>query len=313
MLYRINRMAHVVRPLMQWPRWHLSCCGHTVFRHLFTSSSPLLSSRSRSYHQLLLFSSSFPFSFRKFRSRSGAVRFRDLQLPTDSAESDGESSDGNLKKSRNVKKREAKRAVRWGMELANFSPPQIKRILKVVSLEREVYDALMLVKRFGRDVREGKRRQFNYIGRLLREVDPELMDGLIQATKDGDQDKFLHLLGLETLVIEEEEEDDDDDEGTETVDDYGQESEYHIDVTTRWFNGLINRDVDIMNEVYSLQDVDFDRQELRRLVRKVHTGREHLASSEGKSEKLDKDVAGAERSLTRFLRGLAKQLTVEQN
>lgn len=55
-------------------------------------------------------------------------------------------------------------------------------------------------------------------GRLLREVHPELMDGLIQATKDGDQDKFLHLLGSETLVIEEEE--DDDNEGTETVDDY---------------------------------------------------------------------------------------------
>lgn len=57
-------------------------------------------------------------------------------------------------------------------------------------------------------------------GRLLREVDPELMDGLIQATKDGDQDKFLHLLGSETLVIEEEEEEDDDNEGTETADDY---------------------------------------------------------------------------------------------
>lgn len=55
-------------------------------------------------------------------------------------------------------------------------------------------------------------------GRLLREVDPELMDGLIQATKDGDQDKFLHLLSSETLVIEEEEEDDN--EGTETADGY---------------------------------------------------------------------------------------------
>lgn len=54
-------------------------------------------------------------------------------------------------------------------------------------------------------------------------------------------------------------------------------------------------------------------QELRRLVRKVHVGREQLASSEGKGEKLDKDVAGAERSLARFLRGLAKQLPVEQN
>lgn len=130
MLCRINRMAHVVRPLLQWPRWHLSCCSHKVLHHLFTASSPLFLNNCRSYHQLLRFSSSFPFSYRNFRSRSGALRFRDLPLPIDSAESDGESSDGHLKRSRNVKKREAKRAVRWGMELANFSPPQIKRILK---------------------------------------------------------------------------------------------------------------------------------------------------------------------------------------
>lgn len=39
-----------------------------------------------------------------------------------------------------------------------------------------------------------------------------------------------------------------------------QESRYQIDAVTRWFNGLINKDIDITNEIYSLQDVDFDRQ-----------------------------------------------------
>jgi hypothetical protein len=33
-------------------------------------------------------------------------------------------------KSRNELKREAKRAVKWGMDLSSFNPPQIKRILR---------------------------------------------------------------------------------------------------------------------------------------------------------------------------------------
>lgn len=31
-------------------------------------------------------------------------------------------------------------------------------------------------------------------------------------------------------------------------------------VVTRWFDGLINKDTDITNEIYSLREVDFDRQ-----------------------------------------------------
>lgn len=67
------------------------------------------------------------------------------------------------KKSRNEKKRVARRAVKWGIDLASFSTPQIKRILTVASSEPKVFEAIMLVKRLGRDVREGRRRQFNYI------------------------------------------------------------------------------------------------------------------------------------------------------
>uniref|UniRef100_A0A0E0DBS5 PTBP1-like RNA recognition motif 2 domain-containing protein n=1 Tax=Oryza meridionalis TaxID=40149 RepID=A0A0E0DBS5_9ORYZ len=88
-------------------------------------------------------------------------------LPSDVEDSDdsnvGDGAGEALRKSRNDLKREARRAVQWGMDLAKFSPLQIKRILRAASLDREVFDALMLVKRFGPDVREGKRRQFNYI------------------------------------------------------------------------------------------------------------------------------------------------------
>ncbi|KAK3231844.1 hypothetical protein Dsin_003725, partial [Dipteronia sinensis] len=76
---------------------------------------------------------------------------------------DASGSDSDSKKSRNQRKREARLPVRWGMQLAAFSTPQIKRILKVISLEDDVLEALMLVKRLGPDVKEGKRRQFNYI------------------------------------------------------------------------------------------------------------------------------------------------------
>lgn len=143
---------------------------------------------------------------------------------------EGETDAPAVKKSRNELKREASRAVHWGMELAKFSAPQIKQVLRsgislstckesgskcefffsscfscsssvcrIASVEREVFEALILVKvmhplydhsteilyddpcfvsmlylglgfcceqRLGPDVREGKRRQFNYIGKL---------------------------------------------------------------------------------------------------------------------------------------------------
>ena len=52
----------------------------------------------------------------------------------------------SFKKSRNELKQEARHAVKWGMDLAKFSPPQIKCILSAASLEHEVFDTLMLVK-----------------------------------------------------------------------------------------------------------------------------------------------------------------------
>ncbi|PKU69012.1 hypothetical protein MA16_Dca002280 [Dendrobium catenatum] len=39
-------------------------------------------------------------------------------------------SGDSVKKSRNELKKEARRAVRWGMDLSTFSPPQIKYILR---------------------------------------------------------------------------------------------------------------------------------------------------------------------------------------
>jgi hypothetical protein len=39
-----------------------------------------------------------------------------------------------------------------------------------------------------------------------------------------------------------------------------QVSDEYMDITTRWFEGLINKDIEITNEVYSVRSVEFDRQ-----------------------------------------------------
>lgn len=218
----------------------------------------------------------------------------------------GSESDSDGKKSRNQKKREARRAVRWGMELASFSNPQIKHILRVASPEQEVLDALMLAKRLGPDIREGKRRQFNYIGKLLRDVEPELMDALIVATKEGDHSR-LQALSVSAAWVG-----GDDDEGEEDFEEEHEEEEEesseHASIASRWFDGLISKDNEITNEVYSIHTVDFDRQELRKLVRNVQSIQEQPATTDENEREASIALLRAQKSLTHFLRNLARQL-----
>ncbi|XP_042036188.1 uncharacterized protein LOC121782414 [Salvia splendens] len=289
-------MAHLLRPLFHLPRW----------RYRRSAVSQLLSFHSAPGRATtcLPFSTLFSSTCRQVHSRARALKLRDSPPFSDANESGDELSDGgDVKKSRNERKREARRAVRWGMDLANFSPSQIKRIVRVAELEQEVFEAIMVVKRLGSDVREGKRRQYNYIGKLLLGVEPELMDGLIQAIKDGDLSKFQELSGTELAI-------DNDAESEEEISEEEEEEEEdytNMAVVTRWFDGLVNKDLDITNEIYSLREVDFDRQELRQLVRKVQCASAQDAGVEGRVEA----DANAGRSLTRFLRGLADQLPDE--
>ncbi|KAF9622762.1 hypothetical protein IFM89_033997 [Coptis chinensis] len=229
-----------------------------------------------------------------FQSRG--LRTVEMPSPSDIQESSGSDSDLLDKKSRNQKKREARQTVKWGMELAEFSVPQIKRIVSVASLGQEVYNAIMLVKKFGPDVREGKRRQFNYIGRLLREAQPELLDALIQATKDGDQSKLQELSDAGASIVG------DDEEEGEEIEPEEEEDGNHISVASRWFDGLIDKDSDITKEVYSIHSVEFDRQELRKLVRRLRS----IQTEESESA-----LNRAKKPLIRFLQSLAKQMEDE--
>ncbi|KAK9134529.1 hypothetical protein Syun_013859 [Stephania yunnanensis] len=123
----------------------------------------------------------------------------------------------------------------------------------LASLDGDVFEALVLVKKMGTDVREGQRRQFNYIDRLLREVEPDLMDALIQAMKDGDHNKLQTISNTDWIMENDDEELDDAESEAEGQSDY-------IDTTSRWFEGLINKDEGITKEVYSIHSVEFDRQ-----------------------------------------------------
>ncbi|KAJ8762402.1 hypothetical protein K2173_007562 [Erythroxylum novogranatense] len=286
-------MARLIRPLMHYHCYRCSSVASNNLLSQFFIVPPRATSTCVSFAAV----NSSPREVHH-ESRSPNLTPSDLEHSSD--------SDSGEKKSRNQQKREARRAVRWGMELSSFSPPQIKRIIKLASLDREVLDALMLVKRLGPDVREGKRRQYNYIGKLLREVEPELMDSLIHATKDGDWSRLQGVIDAETAIIsadnveieyEEEEED----------------SQEHIEIATRWFDGLINKDVEISNEVYAARSFDFDRQELRKLVRRVHSVEECTVNTEDDEHEMEKAIMAARKSLTRFLLALSKQISTKSN
>ncbi|XP_020584100.1 uncharacterized protein LOC110027136 isoform X2 [Phalaenopsis equestris] len=240
-----------------------------------------------------------------FSIRSHALR--PLTPPSDGSDIGDDdtglkNSRDSFKKSRNELKREARRAVRWGMDLSTFSLPQIKSILRAASLEREVLDAILL--RLGPDVREGRRRQFNFIGRLLRKAQPELMDALIQASRDGDKSKLQDRTGQGTSSIF----GNDDDE--EDIESELEEGENYMKLADKWLDGLIRKDPTVTNEVYSIHSVDFDRQELRRLVRNVQSILEPSQTDQIELEGDDK-LNEAKKSLLRFLRLLAKKLSAE--
>ncbi|PPD68114.1 hypothetical protein GOBAR_DD35008 [Gossypium barbadense] len=234
-------MARLIRSLRQWPPLQLQQQYHCCSRILTVSTKTPVHC--------------FSFATSTSSRRNARLRPRGTRLPNAPSTSDlreneiSDDSESDVKKSRNQKKREARRAVRWGMDLASFSTPQIKLILRASSLEQDVFDALMLVKRLGPDVREGKRRQFNYIGKLLREVEPELMEVLIQATK---------------------------------------QSQEFVNTANRW--NCVN------------------------LFEVVQTSQEQSQNvSEEEKAKIEAAVRSARKSLTRFLRTLAKQLTTEES
>lgn len=137
----------VLRPLRLWPCWF------HFHRHHHPNTTQLALHHQHQHHHrhllLLISQQPEPTNTRRFSSLApsrGILRRANAPLPTTKSTDLPEEEEEEEPKSRNQLKREAKRAVKWGMDLASFSPPQIKLILKVASLDKIVYDALILVK-----------------------------------------------------------------------------------------------------------------------------------------------------------------------
>lgn len=128
-----ERMARLIRPLMQWPRLQQHSCYRAPLNNFLSSFlQSTISTKETTPFSLSLTSTPLS-SHRNVHHRPRAIRPPNAPL-SDPREDDSTSdSDSDEKKSRNQKKREAKRAVRWGMQLAAFSTPQIKRILRYAS------------------------------------------------------------------------------------------------------------------------------------------------------------------------------------
>src|SRR4051812_17441970 len=119
-----------------------SPCFLRFHHHHHPPPSPKLPLFHHHHHPLLLqtpSSSPQPTKTRRFTITASRGSLRRGHVPPpittttaqlrDRVPEEEEQEDSSLK-SRNQLKREAKRAVKWGMDLASFSPPQIKRILR---------------------------------------------------------------------------------------------------------------------------------------------------------------------------------------
>eukprot|EP00850_Spirogloea_muscicola_P018794 SM000176S03125 [mRNA] locus=s176:100313:101713:+ [translate_table: standard] len=88
-------------------------------------------------------------------------------------------------KSKNQRKREAQRSRGWGERLVELSPRELQLVASWAELPDEVVDAVQLARSIGRGGKNGWRRQLGFVGGLLRDADPILMEASIKAARDG--------------------------------------------------------------------------------------------------------------------------------
>jgi len=84
----------------------------------------------------------------------------------------------SMEKSRSCKKRESTALQKRGEELAALGPGVWKTLPLPEGFLKALNDAARMKSH------EARRRQMQYIGRLMREADPEAMDALLSALSD---------------------------------------------------------------------------------------------------------------------------------
>jgi ribosome-associated protein len=94
--------------------------------------------------------------------------------------------------SKTQKKNEFKALQALGEQLVTLSPDQLKPIDMPEELLSAVHDAQKPMKH------EAKRRQLQYIGRLMREIDPEPIQNALENIRHGDYHKAFLFKKIET-------------------------------------------------------------------------------------------------------------------
>lgn len=186
----------------------------------------------------------------------------------DDADDEDYSLDSEDKESKGQSKRRSLQARHWGVQLASLSQTQLQLAVRWAKLSDEVYESIMLVKALSPKARNGKRRQFNYIGGLLRDVDPVLMDLVLKAGKGGDPPSTF-----DSSPVNEPNELDFSDETIPAK--ISQEEMAAQKAAGRWLEGLLSGDEVVTHEVFSYSgDVYLDRQELRKLIREAQQSKD---------------------------------------
>ncbi|CAM6038728.1 unnamed protein product [Sphagnum compactum] len=121
---------------------------------------------------------------------------------------------------------------------------QSKRKSLWAKLSDEVYEYIMLVKALSSKAQNGKWRQFNYIGGLLRDVDPVSMDLVLKAGKGGDPPSTF-----DSSPVDEPNELDFSDETIPAK--IFQEDMAAQKEAGRWLEGLLTGDEVVTHEVFS--------------------------------------------------------------
>ncbi|KAK6115216.1 hypothetical protein DH2020_007485 [Rehmannia glutinosa] len=268
-------MAHVVRPLIRWPWW----------RHPHSTISHLISLRASSTRAAtnVPFFAFFSTSYRQVHFSSRALKLRGVNsLPTLTRAT---MNSLIAAKQRRAATRESARLDEPCAGVWSLPAFHLLKSNAFLDLEQEVFDALMLVKRLGRDVKEGKRRQFNYIGTKI----------LIADDKEEVEEEIVEV---------------DEEENKKSCDTVS--NTFSSSLITSKFAGSVPTSSPL---------ISVEKKQMRSKVLllhweklgtpwKVHSTLEYQANLEGNG-KPDAATLNARRSLTRFLRDLAKQLPAE--
>ncbi|KAL9271186.1 hypothetical protein AKJ16_DCAP21960 [Drosera capensis] len=78
-------------------------------------------------------------------------------------------------------------------------------------------------------------------------------------------------------------------------------------LSDKWYDGLVDKDITISNEVYYLETVDFERQALHKLVRKVHSLQDRYDNTEDGKEKENATLAAAKKCIMILAGGAHKE------